>query len=88
MVAMFAAGAELTAASKGVAVRAHTLTLQLAMSDPEKAHVGELFERQVAAAHCPAFESAGIQITRSPRPACGRRGRRPQLESREDALQR
>ena len=34
---VFSAGASLTAASKGVALRAHTLTLQLAMIDSEKA---------------------------------------------------
>ncbi len=46
-------------------MRAHTLTLQLAMIDSTRTKVkeGELFERQVAAEHCPAFESFGIQIT-------------------------
>ena len=65
IVCLFAAGSALTAASKGVALRAHTLTLQLAMIDPNKEHVkqGELFERQVAADHCPAFQSFGISIT-------------------------
>ena len=66
---VFSAGASLTAASKGVALRAHTLTLQLAMADEAKArenvHAGELFERQVAAEHCPPFQAMGIAITRS-----------------------
>ena len=66
MVCIFAAGASLTAASKGVALRAHTLTLQLAMVDAEKAvRQGELFERQVSSEFCPPFEGFGIAITRS-----------------------
>ena len=65
MICLFAAAAALTAASKNVALRAHTLTLQLAMADSAKVSEGELFERQLAADHCPAFMAFGIAISQS-----------------------